>query len=256
VSTAAIVLAGGSGARLQRPGNKVFVPLGGRPLITWSILTFARADSIRYLVVVTRTGEDARVASIIREEAIQVPVRITTGGATRHASEHAGLEAIADEIRDGTIDVVLIHDAARPFASQGLIDRVAATARAIGGAVPALPLGDGIYRIDGDGGITGQPSDLYRVQTPQGFVALDLLEAYRRATRDGFTGVDTSETVQRYTDVEVGVVQGEATNIKVTFLDDLEAAEEIAATLPIAAWGGRLSGSDDPAVDLADDDRR
>lgn len=229
MSTAAIVLAGGSGSRLQRPGNKVFVPVGGRPLIAWSIRTFASADSITHLVIVVRAGEDDPIASIVRDEAIQVPLRITTGGATRHASEHAGLEAIAEEIRDGAIDVVLIHDAARPFASQRLIDRVATTARAVGGAVPALPLGDGIYRMDGNGGITAQPSDLYRVQTPQGFVAPELLEAYRRAVRDGFTGVDTSETVERYTDVKVGVVPGEATNIKVTFVDDLETAEEIAA---------------------------
>ena len=199
-------------------------------MIAWSIRTFASADSITHLVIVVRSGEDDRVATIVRDEAIEVPLRITTGGATRHASEHAGLEAIADEIREGTIDVVLIHDAARPFASKGLIDRVAATARAVGGAVPALPLGDGIYRIDGDGGITAQPSDLCRVQTPQGFMAPELLEAYRRAARDGFTGIDTSETVQRYTDVEIGVVPGEATNIKVTFVDDLEIAEEIAAT--------------------------
>lgn len=229
MSTAAIVLAGGSGSRLQRPDNKVFVPVGGRPLIAWSIRTFVESESITHLVIVVRAGEHDRVTAIVEDEPIRLPLRIATGGPTRHASEHAGLEAIAEEIRDGTIDVVLIHDAARPFVSSDLIDRVAMTARAVGGAVPALSLGDGIYRIDGGGGIVNQPSNLYRVQTPQGFVAPELLDAYRRAGADGFTGVDTSETVERYTDLDVEIVPGETTNIKVTFVDDLEAAEEIAA---------------------------
>jgi 2-C-methyl-D-erythritol 4-phosphate cytidylyltransferase len=233
LSTAAIVLAGGSGSRLRRPENKVFVPVGGRPLIAWSIQTFARSTSITHFVIVARAGERARVTAIVEQEPIRFPVRIATGGHTRHASEHAGLEAIADEIRDGTIDVVLIHDAARPFVSSDLIDRVAMTARTVGGAVPALPLGDGVYRIDGNGAIVNQPSNLYRVQTPQGFVAPELLEAYRRADADGFTGVDTSETVERYTDLDVEIVPGEPTNIKVTFVDDLEIAEEIAAAQPV-----------------------
>ena len=232
MSTAAIVLAGGSGSRLQRPDNKVFVPVGGRPLIAWSIRTFVRSTSITHFVIVVRAGEHQRVAAIVDEEPIAFPLRIATGGPTRHASERAGLEAIADQIRDGTIDVVLIHDAARPFVSSDLIDRVAMTARTVGGAVPALPLGDGVYRIDGNGAIVNQPSDLYRVQTPQGFVAPELLEAYRRADADGFTGVDTSETVERYTDLDVEIVPGEPTNIKVTFVDDLEIAEEIAAAQP------------------------
>ncbi|HSK92344.1 MAG TPA: IspD/TarI family cytidylyltransferase [Euzebyales bacterium] len=228
MSTAAIVLAGGTGSRLERPGNKVFVPVGGRPLIAWSLRTFASSASITHIIIVVRTGEDERVAAVLDEEDLGLPVRITTGGGTRHASELAGLEAIGGEIADGGIDIVLIHDAARPFASRGLVDRVVATARGVGGAVPALPLGDGIYRVDDDG-IRAEPPDLYRVQTPQGFVARELLKAYRRSVRDGFTGVDTSETVERYTSLDVGVVAGEATNIKVTFVDDLDIAEEIAA---------------------------
>lgn len=229
MSTAAIVLAGGSGSRLQRADNKVFVPVGGRPLIAWSLRTFANAESIAHVVMVVRAGDDGRVAALVEDQAVRLPLRFATGGDTRHASEQAGLEAIAGEITDGTVDVVLIHDGARPFASAALIDRVAATTRAVGGAVPALPLGAGVYRRDGAGSLVGQPADLYRVQTPQGFLAQPLLVAYRHATHDGFAGVDTSETVARYSDLEVRVVPGEASNIKVTYADDLAAAEEIAA---------------------------
>lgn len=230
MSTAGIVLAGGSGSRLQGTGNKVFTPVGGRPLIAWSIRAFADAASITHLVVVARAGEDDRIARIVDRQAPDLPVRLVTGGATRHDSEHAALQAIAGEIVDGAIDVVLIHDAARPFATSALIDRVVSIARSAGGAVPALPLGDGIYRTDGHGTITPQPPNLYRVQTPQGFLARPLLDAYRRARLDGFHAVDTSETVERYSDLGVAIVAGEDTNIKVTFFDDLDIAERIAAT--------------------------
>jgi 2-C-methyl-D-erythritol 4-phosphate cytidylyltransferase len=98
----------------------------------------------------------------------------------------------------------------------------------VGGAVPALPLGSGVYRAVTGGRLTAQSDDLFRVQTPQGFQAGALLDAYRHATDDGFAGVDTSETVQRYTSLEVAIVPGEHDNIKVTFAADLAAAEQIA----------------------------
>lgn len=229
MTVAAILLAGGSGSRLRHPENKVFVPIRGRPLIAWSVRTFLDAPSIDHLVIVVRDGEDERVAAILDDEGVDVPVRLATGGDIRHASEQAGLDVIADEIAGGGIDVVLIHDTARPFVGRDLVEHVARTAAMVGGAIPTLAVGDGVYRLNGDGVIELQPGDLHRAQTPQGFRARPLLDAYRQAARDGFTGVDTAETVERYTDLEVAVVAGEATNIKVTFVDDLQAAERIAA---------------------------
>ena len=227
MSTVAILLAGGSGSRLQHRDNKVFVPVGGRPLLAWSLRAFARAAAVTSLVVVTREGDDDQVAAVVADQALGLPLRMTTGGATRHASEHAGLEAVAAEIVDGTIDVVLIHDAARPFASSELVDRVAVEAREVGGAVPVIPLGDGIYRIADDHLRTPAP-DLQRVQTPQGFRAPELLDAYRRAARDGFAGVDTSETVERYAELSIAALPGDPANIKITVPDDLRAARDIA----------------------------
>jgi 2-C-methyl-D-erythritol 4-phosphate cytidylyltransferase len=85
-----------------------------------------------------------------------------------------------------------------------------------------------VYRAVTGGRLTAQSDDLFRVQTPQGFQAGALLDAYRHAADDGFAGVDTSETVQRYTSLEVAIVPGEHDNIKVTFAADLAAAEQIA----------------------------
>jgi 2-C-methyl-D-erythritol 4-phosphate cytidylyltransferase len=151
------------------------------------------------------------------------------GGASRQDSERAGLEAIAPGIESGHVDVVAIHDSARPFVTTDLIARVVASARRVGGAVPALRLGDGIYRQMPGGQLVAQARDLYRVQTPQAFRAGPLLRAYRSAWQQGFTGVDTAETVARYTDLDIVAEAGDTGNLKVTYAADLATAERIAA---------------------------
>lgn len=229
MTTVAIVLAGGSGSRMERDDNKVFAPVYGRPLLAWSTRTFGTAPSIDRLVVVARAGEHDRVAAVLRADDLDLPVYIVTGGATRQDSERAGLAAICRDGEPHDVDVVLIHDAARPFATTDLVERVVATTATVGGAAPALPLGDGVYRRGADGRLTAQPGDLVGMQTPQGFEADALLDAYRRAAAENFGGVDTTETVQRYTALPVAVVAGEPDNIKVTFAGDLTAAEQIAA---------------------------
>ncbi|MBW3604709.1 MAG: 2-C-methyl-D-erythritol 4-phosphate cytidylyltransferase [Actinobacteria bacterium] len=229
MTTAAIVLAGGSGSRMRRDDNKVFAQVHGLPLIAWSIRTFGRAPSVDHLIVVARAGEHTRIAAVVEAADLDIPVHTTIGGTTRQDSERAGLDVIARSTALRDVELVLIHDAARPFATADLVERVIATTAAVGGAVPALPLDDGVYRTTSDGHLAPRPDDLYRMQTPQGFRTAALLDAYRRAADDGFAGVDTAETVQRYTSLEVAIVPGEADNIKVTFSGDLAAAERIAA---------------------------
>lgn len=229
MTTAAIVLAGGSASRMGRDRNKVFELVCGRPLLTWPIRTFATAPAIDHLVIVARAGEHDRVTAIVQACDVDVPVHLATGGATRQDSERAGLEAISRSDGPADVDVVLIHDAARPFASAELVEQVVETTARVGGAVPALPLGDGVYLTTPDRRLVSQPPDLFRMQTPQGFRAAALLDAYDRAAADGFAGVDTTETVQRYTSLPVAMVPGERDNIKITYTSDLAAAEEIAA---------------------------
>jgi len=237
VTTAAILLAGGSGSRMRRADNKVFADVHGRPLLVWSVETFARSPAVDHVVLVIRAGDGRRVADVLAAQVADHDVHVTMGGDTRQASEQAGLSALAD-LGAPEIDTVLVHDTARPFATPALVARVTTTAHTVGGAVPALPLGTGVYRSTDDGRLVPQPDDLYRVQTPQGFAAGPLLDAYRRAARDAFAGVDTVETVQRYTAVAVAAVPGEPDNIKVTFADDLEAARAIAARRRAGSAGG------------------
>jgi 2-C-methyl-D-erythritol 4-phosphate cytidylyltransferase len=109
---------------------------------------------------------------------------------------------------------------------------VLTTARELGGAVPSLELtGEFLLRVGTDGAPAPVPTtELRRVQTPQAFRARELLAAYRRASEEGFHGVDTAESVERFSELEVGIVAGDPDNVKVTFLEDLILAEELART--------------------------
>jgi 2-C-methyl-D-erythritol 4-phosphate cytidylyltransferase len=227
--TAAILLAGGSGTRLRRSENKVYLRVGGRRLLSWSLERFQASPLVDEIVLVIRAADAEQVSAL---EAPPEKLRvIVEGGSTRHASEHAGLDAIAGAIEAGAIGLVLIHDAARPFVSDDLLTRVIETARRVGGAVPSLPLETPVFRSLGPHRLAQVAvDDLRRVQTPQAFWASELLAAYRNAAGDGFTGVDTAESVQRYSDLQVEAVPGDPRNIKVTFVEDLFAAEELAST--------------------------
>lgn len=234
---AAVVLAGGSGTRLGADRNKVFLDLAGRPMLAWSMATLAQTPAITTLVVAVRAGDEGAFDELLDADRRQgdepaVPVYTVIGGATRSASEMAALNLLAPAIDEGAIDVVLIHDGARPFVDQGLIERTIAAARSDGGAIPGLTPERPIFEIgDRTNRASPLPSDhLRRVQTPQAFAAQPLLAAYRKAEVEGFEGVDTAEVVARFSGIEAVVVDGDPDNIKVTTADDLHRAHQIAAT--------------------------
>lgn len=217
-TAAAVVLAGGSGTRLGAEGNKVYLPLAGRPLLSWSLTAFAEAPSIGRLVLVTRPAD----RPYAEHAADGLDVEIVTGGATRHDSEWAALRLLAPAIRAGQVDVVAIHDGARPVVAERLIEDTVAAAREHGAVVPGVPLTDVT-----DEQLRPVAGTLVRVQTPQAFRAGVLLDAYERAEVDGFAGTDTAACVERYAGVPVHCVPGDPRNIKVTYPADLALAEAL-----------------------------
>lgn len=226
-SAAAIVLAGGSGTRVGVGRNKVYLPLGGRTVLGWSLRAFAQHPAIGPVVLVARV-EDEALAEL---ELTCGDVEIVTGGATRQESELAGLRHLAARIATEEIDTVLIHDGARPLVSAELISAVLRAARADGGAVPGLRRDDlATATPDGTGLRWGAPAaGLVTVQTPQGFRAAPLLAAYEEAHRQGFVGTDTASCVQHFSDLPVRWVPGEERNLKITYAHDLVMAEHAAA---------------------------
>ena len=218
------MLAAGSGSRVGAASNKVLLPAAGVPVLAWSVRSALAPPYVEELLVVHAPGERGPVLDALAVHCPGATVTVLAGGDSRHASEWHALQALANRIDAGTLDVVAIHDGARPLANPELFDAVLRTAHEHGGALPVRPLPGLIGRDPArrrDAGV------LVGVQTPQAFRAAPLLEAYRRAADDGFEGTDTAVCVERYTGLRVRAVDGPATNIKVTFPEDVALAERL-----------------------------
>ncbi|MFL6128180.1 MAG: 2-C-methyl-D-erythritol 4-phosphate cytidylyltransferase [Mycobacteriales bacterium] len=228
LAAAAVVLAGGSGSRVGATGNKVYLPVAGRPLLSWALESFAAAPSVRRLVLVARPADLPLAADAA--DRTGGDVEIVPGGATRHGSEWAALSHLGPAIRAGELAVVAVHDGARPLARCRLIEDTIEAARMHGAAVPGVPLPDAGV-VDPAHGVRTEPPTrrLVRVQTPQAFRADLLLDAYERAERDGFAGTDTAACVERYAGLRVHCLPGDPRNVKVTYPADLELAAALLA---------------------------
>ena len=222
MSAAVVILAAGAGSRVGAEVNKVLLTLGDRPVLAWSISAALALEDVRRVLLVVRPGEHTAVADAVSPYLGEHEVGIVEGGETRHASEWAALRALAPEIESGAIDVVAIHDGARPMAGTELFASTIGTAREHGGALPVVPLTQ-VVRSDG-GPVTG---DLVAVQTPQAFRADALLAAYRAADADGFEGTDTASCIERYGDLRIAAVPSTSGNLKITFPDDVSLAARL-----------------------------
>ncbi|CAM3606318.1 2-C-methyl-D-erythritol 4-phosphate cytidylyltransferase [Kibdelosporangium persicum] len=218
---AGVVLAGGSGTRVGREINKVYLPIAGRPVLAWSLEAFASHPGIGPVVLVTRPQDVEHVQEVTEG----LDVEVVSGGSTRQGSELAALRQLAGRINAGEVDTVLIHDGARPLVSRELVAAVLRAARQYGGAIPGMVSED--LALATDEHVIPISEELVAVQTPQGFLAAPLLAAYERAAEEGFVGTDTASCIERFTDIEVHWVPGEQRNIKITFGHDLVVAERI-----------------------------
>ena len=185
----------------------------------WSLRDALALTDVRRLVLVVRPEDRAAVAEAVTPHLGDREVVVVDGGATRHASEWAALQVLADDIRSGEVDVVVIHDGARPLAGVALWDRVIATARDVGAAIPVAPVTQ-LVHLD----LSAVTEEVGGVQTPQAFRAAEVLEAYTAAVADGFEATDTAGCVAAYRDVDVAAVPSSGLNLKVTFPEDVALA--------------------------------
>lgn len=218
-SAAAVIVAGGRGSRLGG-GPKQYRRIGGVPVIAMSIGLFARHAEIDCVQTVIHPDDSSAFSEAADGLACLPPV---FGGATRQDSVRAGLEALV--ARDP--ELVLVHDAARPFASPDLVTRAVAAAGAQGAAVPGQPVVDAVKSIDRDGYVqcTLDRSMLRTVQTPQAFRFRPLLEAHRHAAAEGLHDFPDDAALAEWAGMPVAVFAGEARNVKLTTPDDLRRAE-------------------------------
>jgi 2-C-methyl-D-erythritol 4-phosphate cytidylyltransferase len=226
------VLAGGNGTRFEADENKAYLPLAGRRIVSWAVNALAAVPGVDPLVLVVRPQDLDHARWVVEREIDARAVELVTGGATRQESELNALRHLAARIDAGRVDVVVIHDAARPLAHPTLVRGVIDAAREHGGAIPAEPAED-LTAVDDDGLRVPDKrlSAVVRVQTPQAFAAAPLLKAYEAAARAQFVGPDTAETVHRFSDLTVRWIAGDPTNFKITYPQDLLLAEAaLAAT--------------------------
>jgi 2-C-methyl-D-erythritol 4-phosphate cytidylyltransferase len=220
---AVVILAAGSGSRVGAEVNKVLLPLRDAPVLAWSVRAALEVPDVDRVVLVVRPGEEPAVGEAVAPYLGDREALVVAGGETRHASEWQALRVLAPAITAGEVDVVAIHDGARPLAGPGLFAATLAAAREHGGAIPVVPL-PGLATASG----AAAPGPLVGVQTPQAFRAPDLLAAYTRAAADSFEGTDTAACLERYADgLTISAVPSTPVNLKITFPEDLGLAERL-----------------------------
>ena len=233
-SVAAIVVAAGRGLRAGGDIPKQYRELGGEPVVrtTLAALLGHRHIGIVQPVIHPDDADAFRAATAGLKFAPPV-----LGGATRQASVRAGLQAIAAKAPD----IVLIHDAARPFLSESLIDRAIDAGGTYGAAVPAVAITDTVKKIDSDGAVieTLDRNRLRTVQTPQAFKFDLIIEAHRRALAAGLEDFSDDAALAEWAGQRVSVFEGEAGNVKLTTNDDFVRAEAARA----AALGDVRTGN-------------
>ena len=209
MTTAALILAAGRGTRAGGDLPKQWREIGGLSVAARAIGAFASHPEVSGIVLVVHP-----------DDLDQAPegVALVSGGASRAASVRAGLEALA-----GKADRVLIHDAARPFVSRGVIDRVLRALDRHPAAAPGLAVVDTLWQ--GSGTVAGQVArdGLWRAQTPQGFRLDEILAAHR--AHDGEATDDVA--VARAAGIDVAIVAGDEANFKITTQADFIRADKV-----------------------------
>lgn len=212
-TVAAIVVAAGSGERLGAGVPKALVEIGGQVLMRYSIERFAQHERVRDIVLVLPPGDTGWWAL----------TTVVVGGATRQESVAAGLRMVAPDV-----DFVLVHDAARPFVPDAVVDAVLDALEAGSDAVvPVVPIIDTVRRVGPDGALAGvlDRTSLVAVQTPQGFRRDVLVAAHAQAGR--LSATDDAALAEAL-GVEVVAVPGADENFKITTPSDLARAESVA----------------------------
>jgi 2-C-methyl-D-erythritol 4-phosphate cytidylyltransferase/2-C-methyl-D-erythritol 2,4-cyclodiphosphate synthase len=212
---AAIIVAAGRGLRAGSGGPKQYRSIGGRTVISRAMDPFCHHPQIFAVQPVLNPDDTAMFNSAVTDMRYQPPV---SGGATRQASVRAGLEALAGE----QPDIVLIHDAARPFVTEAVISRAIDAAEITGAAVPAIAVADTIKLVGERGHVEATPerARLRIAQTPQSFRYDAILEAHRSAARVGRDDFTDDAALAEWAGLTVATFEGDPANMKLTTPED------------------------------------
>jgi len=218
-----VIVAAGTGSRMNIGINKQFIKLEGKEIIAYTIEKFYNNSNIEDIVVVVKEDESEFFKKEILDKYNFKNVKIAYGGKERQDSVYNGLKLL-----DEKCDVVLIHDGARPFVSDKIIDKSIEEAKEHKAIVVGVPVKDTIKVIDNDKNIVDTPnrSVLWAVQTPQTFDYNILIDAYKDAFKNKFYGTDDAMLVERI-GYKVKMLEGSYNNIKITTQEDLSVGSQI-----------------------------
>ena len=213
--TAAVLVAAGRGLRAGAGGPKQYRMIGGRTVIFRAMEPFCRHPRL-FAVQPVLNPDDTAIFNAAAQGLRHEPP--ASGGATRQASVHAGLEALVAR----KPDIVLIHDAARPFVSQDLISRAIDAVNRTGAAIPAIAVADTVKLVDDNGDVEATPerARLRIAQTPQVFRFEIILEAHRRAAREGRADFTDDAALAEWAGLTVATFEGDVANMKLTTPED------------------------------------
>lgn len=220
----AVIVAAGSGERMGN--DKMFLDLCGKPVLLRAVIPYQNSDAVDEIVIVTRPENVQKVSEICSTEKMSKVKLVIEGGATRTESALAGVSAVSSKA-----EIIAVHDGARPFVSEKLIEEVINCAAKYMAAVPALPSTDTVKIVDDNGIVIASPdrSHVVSVQTPQAFNADILKGALSSAVTKGLVLTDDCAAVEMM-GAKVHTVNGDSDNIKITYPDDLVKAEAIIRT--------------------------
>lgn len=215
-----IIAAGGSGKRLGGKTPKQFLRLGGKTVLEHSLSAFQELPPVKEIVIVAPSAHVQKATRVCKAGRFVKVTSVVTGGKERQHSVWNGLMAFRK-----VPDIVLVHDAARPFIRRRIIKKVIDAVCEYGTGVVGVPVKDTI-KVEGMKGFyetTLERNRLWAVQTPQGFLFDLIVKAHTKARKQRFLGTDEASLVERL-GVPVRIVHGDYRNIKITTADDLKKA--------------------------------
>jgi 2-C-methyl-D-erythritol 4-phosphate cytidylyltransferase len=215
-----IIVAGGSGSRMQSAVPKQFLLLHGKPVLMHTIEAFRHSETNPQIILVLHPGFHSYWEALCKEYDFTVPHRLINGGETRFQSVKNGLDTIGDDIDA----LIAVHDAVRPLTSKQIIDKSYQHASEHENAVTAVKSRDSVRQLkDGDSTCLLR-DEIYLIQTPQTFKSSQLKKAYLQPFDNKFT--DDASVVEE-TGVPINLIEGSYSNIKITFPEDLAIAETL-----------------------------
>ena len=217
---AAVIVCAGSGTRMGKSVNKIFLKIAGKKVIDYTLDAFLKVDAIDQIILVTRECDMDEMNEHIKN--IKKDIRVVVGGKTRQESVYNGLINAKDA------HIVLIHDGARALITPQIIEDAIKKTSEFGATLTAVPIKDTIKYVTEDGFIekTLNREKIYSAQTPQSFLYEKIIDAYNKAIKDDFLATDDCALYEKY-EGKVKIIDGSYENIKITTPEDLDVAENI-----------------------------